>query len=84
MTKTENRVQSADSTLRQRKTRVADPRLLTNFDGAHQRWERPAGSYLLQLGHSATAFQGQGAVTLPKATWAADASPKGAAQACLE
>ena len=63
---------------------VADPRLLTNFDGAHQRWERPAGSYLLQLGHSATAFQGQGAVTLPKATWAADASPKGAAQACLE
>ncbi len=62
---------------------VADPRLLTDFDGAHQRWQRPAGSYLLQLGHSATLFQGQGFVTLPKAVWPSDAPPVGAAQPCL-
>jgi len=62
---------------------VADPRLLTNFDSAHQRWQRPAGSYLLQLGHSATFFQGQGSVTLPKAAWPSDAPPVGASQTCL-
>ncbi|WP_017460292.1 beta-glucosidase family protein [Dyella ginsengisoli] len=62
---------------------VADPRLLTRFDEAHQRWLRPAGRYVLQLGHSATDFQGEGAVTLPKAEWPADAAPHGAAQSCL-
>ena len=62
---------------------VADPRLLADFDGADQRWQRPAGSYLLQLGHSATHFQGQGSVTLPQATWPADAPPMGASQSCL-
>ncbi|MDE3071700.1 MAG: glycoside hydrolase family 3 protein [Pseudomonadota bacterium] len=62
---------------------VADPRLLADFDGTNQRWQRPAGSYLLQLGHSATLFQGQGAVMLPQATWPADAPPTGASQACL-
>ena len=62
---------------------AADPRLLTNFDAADRRWQRPAGSYLLQLGHSATDFQGRGAVTLPQAEWAPDAAPKVAPQACL-
>lgn len=62
---------------------TADPRLLVNFDAADQHWQRPAGSYQLQLGHSATSFQGQGAVTLPKASWPADAPPKGAPQTCL-
>ena len=61
---------------------VADPRLLTNFDASRQRWLRPAGSYQLQLGHSATAFQGQGAVALPQAAWPADAPPAGATQTC--
>ncbi|MDE3072056.1 MAG: glycoside hydrolase family 3 C-terminal domain-containing protein, partial [Pseudomonadota bacterium] len=62
---------------------VADPRLLINFDSAHQRWQRPAGSYLLQLGHSATVFEGQGFVTLPKAEWPSDAPPAGASQPCI-
>ncbi|SFK73703.1 beta-glucosidase [Rhodanobacter glycinis] len=62
---------------------TADPRLLVNFDASGQQWQRPAGSYQLQLGHSATSFQGQGSVTLPKASWPADAPPKGASQSCL-
>ena len=59
---------------------TADPRLLVNFDRRGQRWQRPAGTYLLQLGHSATSFQGQ--VTLTAANWPADAAPTGAPQAC--
>ncbi len=62
---------------------TADPRLLVNFDASGQQWQRPGGSYQLQLGHSATSFQGQGSVTLPKASWPADAPPKGASQSCL-
>ncbi len=62
---------------------TADPRLLVNFDASGQQWQRPSGSYQLQLGHSATSFQGQGSVTLPKASWPADAPPKGASQSCL-
>jgi beta-glucosidase len=62
---------------------VADPRLLTHFDSAGQRWLRPAGSYLLQLGHSATAFEGNGSVMLAKAEWPADAPPAGASQTCF-
>ena len=57
-------------------TVTADPRLLVNFDSHDQRWQRPAGAYLLQLGHSATSFQGEGKVTLPAASWPADAAPK--------
>jgi beta-glucosidase len=63
-------------------TVTADPRLLVNFDSRDQRWRRPAGTYLLQLGHSATSFQGQGKVTLTAATWPADAAPTGAPQPC--
>jgi beta-glucosidase len=63
-------------------TVTADPRLLVNFDSHDQRWQRPAGAYLLQLGHSATSFQGQGKVTLTAANWPADAAPTGAPQAC--
>jgi beta-glucosidase len=63
-------------------TITADPRLLVNFDGHGRQWQRPAGAYLLQLGHSATSFQGQGKVTLTAATWAADAAPRGVPQPC--
>ncbi|ODV24293.1 MAG: glycosyl hydrolase [Rhodanobacter sp. SCN 68-63] len=62
---------------------VADPRLLTHFDEAHERWLRPAGRYVLQLGHSANDFQGEGAIALPKAEWPADVAPRAAAQPCL-
>jgi len=62
---------------------TADPRLLVNFDSARQQWQRPSGSYLLQLGHSATTFQGQGHVTLAAATWPATAAPKGLPQPCI-
>ncbi|MDE2317394.1 MAG: fibronectin type III-like domain-contianing protein, partial [Xanthomonadaceae bacterium] len=64
-------------------TVTADPRLLVDFDVHGQRWQRPAGSYQLQLGHSATSFQGDGQVALPAASWAADASPAGAVQPCM-
>lgn len=63
-------------------TVTADPRLLVNFDSRGQQWQRPAGHYLLQLGHSATSFQGQAKVTLATATWPADAAPNGAPQPC--
>ena len=59
-------------------TITADPRLLVNFDSTSQQWQRPAGAYRLQLGHSATSFQGDGEVTLSATSWAADASPGGA------
>ena len=62
---------------------AADPRLLVNFDAARQQWQRPAGGYLLQLGHSATSFQGQGQVSLAAATWPANAAPTGVPQACM-
>lgn len=62
---------------------AADPRLLVNFDSARQQWRRPAGTYLWQLGHSATSFQGQGQVTLTEATWPAMAAPGGLAQSCM-
>ena len=63
-------------------TATADPRLLVDFDARGQRWQRPAGDYQLQLGHSATSFQGEGKVTLTAASWAADASPAGTTQPC--
>jgi beta-glucosidase len=63
---------------------TADPRLLVNFDSHDQRWQRPAGSYWVQLGHSATSFQGQGKVTLAAATWPADAAPNGTTQPCTK
>lgn len=64
-------------------TVAADPRLLVDFDGKSQHWQRPAGDYQLQLGHSATSFQGEGKVMLPAASWAADASPAGTTQPCV-
>lgn len=62
---------------------AADPRLLANFDEHGQRWQQPAGDYQLQLGHSATSFQGEGKATLAAAGWAADASPAGVPQPCV-
>ncbi|MBD8880208.1 glycoside hydrolase family 3 C-terminal domain-containing protein [Rhodanobacter sp. 7MK24] len=64
-------------------TVTADPRLLVDFDRKSQHWQQPAGDYQLQLGHSATSFQGDGKVALPAASWAADASPVGTAQPCV-
>lgn len=61
---------------------TADPRLLVNFDSRRQRWQRPAGAYLLQLAHSAMSFQGQGTAIQTAATWPADAAPTGATQRC--
>ena len=61
----------------------ADPRLLVDFDGKSQRWQQPAGDYQLQLGHSATSFQGESKLTLAAAAWAADASPAGVPQPCV-
>ncbi|MBD8898965.1 glycoside hydrolase family 3 C-terminal domain-containing protein [Rhodanobacter sp. DHG33] len=63
-------------------TVAADPRLLVSFDGKSQHWQQAAGDYQLQLGHSATSFQGDGKVTLPMASWAADAAPAGTSQPC--
>ncbi len=63
-------------------TITADPRLLVNFDSRAQRWQRRAGAYLLQLGHSATSLRGQGKLTLAAATWPANAAPGGAPQPC--
>lgn len=62
---------------------TADPRLLVNFDSHDQRWHRPPGTYLLQLGHSAASFRDQGTVTLTAATWPADAAPAGASRSCV-
>jgi beta-glucosidase len=65
-----------------RLTITADPRLLVNFDSHDQRWQRPPGTYRLQLGHSATSFQGQGKVTLNAANWPVDTAPSGVPNAC--
>jgi beta-glucosidase len=46
---------------------VADPRILAAFDPARHSLQRPAGSFGLQLGHSATAFEGETTITLPAA-----------------
>ncbi|MEO8778506.1 MAG: glycoside hydrolase family 3 C-terminal domain-containing protein [Rhodanobacter sp.] len=62
---------------------AADPRLLVNFDTARQQWQRPSGDYVLQLGHSATSFQGRGQVTLAAAAWPATAPPAGLTQPCM-
>ncbi len=48
---------------------TADPRLLGDYDPAKHGWQRPAGSYRVQLGHSATAFEGEATVDLPAANW---------------
>lgn len=62
---------------------TADPRLLVNFDAAQQQWKRPSGAFLLQLGHSATSFEGDGRVTLAAKTWPATAAPAGLPQPCM-
>jgi len=62
----------------------ADPRLLADFDGKGQHWQRPAGSYRLQLGHSATSFQGSGDIDLTAAMWPAAAPPAGTPSQCVE
>ncbi|HJR14178.1 MAG TPA: glycoside hydrolase family 3 C-terminal domain-containing protein [Rhodanobacteraceae bacterium] len=63
-------------------TITADPRLLVNFDSRSQQWQRPAGTWLLQLGHSATSFEGEGKMTVTAVAWPAYAAPLGAPQPC--
>jgi beta-glucosidase len=63
-------------------TVTADPRLLVHFDSHGQQWQRAAGAYRLQLGHSATSFQGEGKVSLTAADWPANAGPGGAPAPC--
>lgn len=53
----------------------ADPRLLLRFDTAAHTWRRPAGRYQVQLGHSATSFEGDATVALPAATVSVRRSP---------
>lgn len=63
-------------------TITADPRLLAKFDGRSQHWQQPAGDYQLQLGHSATSFQGSGHIALTAAVWPVDAHPVATPSLC--
>ena len=42
-----------------------DPRLLATFDEAHDRWQRPAGTYHVWVGESAASFELAAEVRLP-------------------
>jgi beta-glucosidase len=44
---------------------TASPRLLADYDEAKRQWQRPAGTYRLQLGHSASTFEGETTIALP-------------------
>ncbi|WP_254063249.1 glycoside hydrolase family 3 protein [Rhodanobacter sp. L36] len=43
---------------------TADWRLLSDYDEAKRQWQQPAGNYRLQLGHSASSFEGDTTVEL--------------------
>ncbi|HEY0199346.1 MAG TPA: glycoside hydrolase family 3 C-terminal domain-containing protein, partial [Rhodanobacter sp.] len=49
---------------------TASPRLLADYDEAKRQWQRPAGTYRLQLGHSASTFEGETTIELPASTCA--------------
>jgi beta-glucosidase len=49
---------------------TASPRLLADYDEAKRQWQRPAGTYRLQLGHSASTFEGETTIVLPATTCA--------------
>ncbi|MFZ0871750.1 MAG: fibronectin type III-like domain-contianing protein, partial [Rhodanobacter sp.] len=44
---------------------TADSRLLASYDLAQHSWQRAAGSYQVQLGHSASTFEGSATIDLP-------------------
>ena len=44
---------------------AADPRILASYDSAQHEWQRAAGRYQLQLGHSSSSFEGSAMVDLP-------------------
>jgi len=44
---------------------TADPRILASYDSAQHGWQRAAGSYQVQLGHSASLFEGSAMIDLP-------------------
>jgi len=48
---------------------IADARILAAFDGKQKNWRRLGGSYRIQLGHSATSFEGEASVELPPASF---------------
>jgi len=48
---------------------TADPWILAAFNGQQKNWQRPAGSYRIQLGHSATSVDGETSVELPAASF---------------
>jgi beta-glucosidase len=60
-------------TLKKSETRhveiTADPWLLATFDGEQKNWQRPGGRYRVELGHSATSFEGEASVELPAASF---------------
>jgi beta-glucosidase len=63
---------------------TADPRVLVDFDEDARHWQRSAGAYRMQLGHSATSFEGEGKVGLKAANWPADAPPERPLQRCVD
>jgi len=44
---------------------TADARILASYDSAQHAWQRAAGSYQVQLGHSSSSFEGSAVVDLP-------------------
>lgn len=46
-----------------------DARILEAFDPTEKNWQRPAGRYAIEVGHSAGAFDGTASVELPAATF---------------
>ena len=47
---------------------AADARILASYDTAQHAWQRAAGSYQVQLGHSAAEFEGSAMIDLPAGT----------------
>ena len=58
---------------------TAEERILAvlpfSFDASAKTWRRPAGRFHLQLGHSATSFDGDASIELPAATLSVRRSP---------
>jgi beta-glucosidase len=44
---------------------TADPRILASYAPAQHAWQRAAGAYQVQLGHSASSFEGSAMINLP-------------------
>jgi len=44
---------------------TADARILASYDSAQHAWQSAAGAYQVQLGHSASMFEGSATIDLP-------------------